>query len=128
MINNFDAETSPLTEDEKRYAMVIAARIKQNIGEKRAVTSQKIMSIMRNDYHAKISGPRLRKIINYIRLEGLVVNLVASSKGYYVETDPEKISAYVDSLVQRAEAIYTVARSFNTGLPMYWTHEKKEGK
>lgn len=120
MINDFEKETSPLTDEEKKVAQYIATRVRQNIGVNMIITSNKILDALETNYGMIISGARLRKIINYIRRTGMVVNLIATSKGYYVETDPQKVIAYVDSLVQRAEAIMEVARSYNTGTVSRW--------
>jgi hypothetical protein len=119
VIDQFTTETEPLTAEEMQAARIIARKIKGNIGENAAVTSDNIIKFMAGQYEFKLSGARLRKIINHIRRERMVTNLVASSKGYYVETDPLKIAAYVDSLLSRSEAIREVALSFNTIQPAY---------
>jgi len=119
MINNFEKETAPLTEEEKRIAILVTSYVQFNIGERLAVTNKEIIFKMKTLYNIKLSEARLRKIIHHIRTTGMVQNLIATSKGYYVEIDAERISTYVDSLVQRAEAIYRVARSYDTGLFLY---------
>jgi len=111
MINNFDKETAPLTEEEIRAASIIARKICLNIGVEKAVTSEKIIEAMARQ-NIKLTGARVRKIINHIRRTRLVDNLVASSKGYYVENDQVKLREYVDGLLQRAEAIKVVAESY----------------
>ena len=111
MINLFDEETAPMTDEEIQASFKISRRISLNIGSENAVTSKQIIEAMKGQ-GITLNGARLRKIINHIRRNKLVRNLVASSKGYYVETDQEKIRDYVDSLVQRAEAIREVAKSF----------------
>jgi hypothetical protein len=121
MINNFEKETAPLTEEEKKIAILITSHVQFNIGERLAVTNKEMVIKMKTLHDIKLSEARLRKIIHHIRTTGMVQNLIATSKGYYVEIDAERISTYVDSLVQRAEAIYRVARSYNTGLFMHMT-------
>ena len=111
MIENFEKETAPLTEDEMLIANRIACRIRLNVGEEKAVTSLSIIGAMKNQGYS-LDGARLRKIINYIRRNRLVVNLVATSKGYYVENNPAKLETYINSLMQRANAIKEVAESY----------------
>jgi hypothetical protein len=111
MINGFDEETVTLTSEERLAAAHIAARIKLNVGEEKAVTAGKIINGMAAKGF-RITEPRLRKIINHIRRTKMVNNLVATSKGYYVENDPEKLKTYIESLRQRASAIMEVADSY----------------
>ena len=59
-----------------------------------------------------MTGPRIRKIVHYIRVQHLVRNLMASSKGYYIETDRSKILEYKESLRRREAAIKAVRDSF----------------
>jgi hypothetical protein len=56
----------------------------------------------------KITGARLRKLINYIRRKDMIPCLVASSKGYYIATDNEDMRRFVTSLQQREDAIRAV--------------------
>ena len=115
MIENFEHETATLTKEEIRAASIIARRIAGNVGVKNAVTSSRIIEAMKGQ-GIELTGARVRKIINYIRRNGLVKNLVASSNGYYVERDPAKLRAYVDGLLQRSEAIRAVAKSYEINL------------
>jgi predicted secreted Zn-dependent protease len=114
MLNGFEEQTASLTPEELLIADYIASRIRGNIGENMAVTSSKIITAVRKQYNSKFDGPRLRKVINYIRMTGMVKNLIATSKGYYIETDPDKINQYVESLMQRAKAIIAVAKQYQT--------------
>lgn len=117
MIINFEIETAPLTEGEKKVAVNLSANFKYYIGKENAITGEKIIEhynkTMPKDFgYAKMSGPRLRKVINYIRLNGMVTNLIATSKGYYVSEDKAEIATYVKSLTQRAEAINKIASTY----------------
>ena len=46
-------------------------------------------------FGVKVDGPRIRKIINHIRLNGLVPGLMATSEGYYIATTPEELDEYM---------------------------------
>ena len=117
-MHGFESETGELLPHEIKAASIIAQRIRHNTGELNAVTSDQITGRLEREHNIILTGPRLRKVINYIRRLKMVVNLVASSKGYYVETDPVKIRAYVDSLKQRAAAILEMSRSFEIHPPV----------
>lgn len=109
MINGFEQITSPLTEHELELVPLFVKGLSNKIGKENAVKSSHILSAMQQ---YRLTGARIRKIINYIRINGLVKNLIASSDGYYIETNPEKIKKYVKSLRQRASAINAVADSY----------------
>lgn len=115
MINGFEVETVPLTEEEleliPKFIKGLSSRRSDN-----PVTSDEIIQGLQRQ-KIQVTAPRVRKIINHIRIHGLVRNLIATSKGYYIETDPVKIQRYIKSLHQRAAAILAVANSFNNLKP-----------
>jgi len=111
MINGFEYETGPLDDTELQMVAQFVKGFSGKIGADNAVTSDQIIFGMKARGY-KITGARVRKIIHYIRIKGLVKNLVATSKGYYIETDPDKIKEYVNGLKQRAAAITAVANSY----------------
>lgn len=111
MINGFESETCELNLDEIAICDYVVKRLRHNTGKDNAVTSKKIMSKINESLGVKIDGSRLRKIVNHIRRNDLLPGLVASSLGYYIETDREEILKYIQSLRQRAEAIMAVANS-----------------
>lgn len=106
MLSGFEDITAELTPDELALVPLFVKGFGDKLGEDRAITAAQITSKM------KVPGPRVRKIVNYIRLKGMVRNLVATSKGYFIETDPSKIARYKQSLKARAQAINAVADSF----------------
>lgn len=59
-----------------------------------------------------ITDARIRKIINYIRVNKLIVNLLATSKGYFISNDFEEINKYKESLIARANSILNLAKSY----------------
>jgi hypothetical protein len=113
MITGFEAQTIELSNEELRCVQLMIPSLKARVGKEKAVTSQQIINWLKNNYGILTTGPRVRKMINYIRINRLVENLVATSEGYYVETDPKKVREYVMSLHQRAEAIMAVANSYS---------------
>lgn len=103
MINGFENITADLSEYEKSVLMPLVIRgLKTKVGEHNAITSTKMIKALRDRGH-KLDGARLRKIIHVIRVKGLVPCLVASSKGYWIETSFEKLKEYKKSLKKRAD-------------------------
>lgn len=117
MIHGFDDITHELTQEEMELLPVFVKGLSSKLGEDRAVTSGEIIRAMEIK-GISLTGARIRKIINYIRVKKLVRNLVASSKGYYVEMDPKKILEYRKGLLARAKAIEEVAMTFEPYAPI----------
>lgn len=108
MIKNFENITQELNDDEMNLVpMVMKAFEKYTINNpiKSDVIVKKI-----NDYFEthkikmKMTGARLRKIVNYIRTNALQP-LMATSKGYFVSNDVNVIMDQIQSLNQRAKSI-----------------------
>ena len=59
----------------------------------------------------KVIVSRIRKCINYIRINGMVPHLIANSKGYFVATSVEEVETYCESLKGRAEAIFAMRQA-----------------
>jgi hypothetical protein len=108
-----DFEQGSLTEYEE--SVVLPAVIKilhKKVGVKKATTNRMIG----NKLAAKgiISTPLvIRRIIHYIRIHNLIVNLIANSGGYYVAKKWDEVEKYVRSLRGRARSIMDVAESYN---------------
>lgn len=111
MINGFERETAPLDDFEKTLIKPFINGLKTHVGKNNAVTSKKIIVGIQKNLGKKINDARVRKIINHIRREGLVRNLIASSKGYYIENNIYELRQYITSLEQRAQAIQDVANA-----------------
>ena len=63
----------------------------------------------------KLSGVRLRKLINYIRSTGQQP-IIGSSKGYYVSFDAKDIQEQIKSLEERANSILGCSNGLSTFL------------
>lgn len=108
MINGFDEETSELNSYEAKTLLpLIVAGLETKNGKSKAVTSTYICKKIK-ERGEKINPARLRKIIHEIRITGLVENLIATSKGYYICTDKKEMQKYVDSLHQRENSIASI--------------------
>lgn len=108
MIENFEELTYELTPYEKNVIVpYMVDRLKHNIGNRSAVTNRTIIKRMEEDknFNLKLTSTRIRKLINYIRVNDLIPCLMATSKGYYRANSIGEIESYIRSLKQRERAI-----------------------
>lgn len=103
MVDGFDRETAPLTEEEMRLLPIIVAGLKTKVGKEMAIHGATICEKMSEKF-GKLTEPRLRKIVNHIRTNG-ILPVIATSKGYYVSHDRDEVYAQIQSLEQRRNAI-----------------------
>jgi carbamoylphosphate synthase small subunit len=108
MITNFQAQTAPLTKKEIWIAGLIATLLKQTSGPGHILSNRKIRTQLYKSHDIELSSVRIRKIINYIRLTGMVDGLVANNVGYYVTRDTNEMKRYCISLSERIGAIQCV--------------------
>ncbi len=108
MINGFEDYTAPLTEYEEDTLLPMFVDIlSRHIGSENAITNKKLVASFRGNGYV-INDARVRKLINHIRVNGLIYRLVASSKGYYVTQSQDELEAFIMSLRGREEAIKAV--------------------
>jgi hypothetical protein len=111
MITNFEEITKELTEDEKKLVPVIIKGLSTKTKDNPIKGADIVSAINENKdrYGIKLfSEPRLRKIINFIRSEG-ILPVMGTSNGYYCTMDRAELESQIESLTQRAEAIMTSA-------------------
>lgn len=104
----FEPETTKLTEYELKLVPIVVNILKSRLGKENAITNNNLVNRMSKLGFSSITPERMRKIINHIRIFDQLACLVASSKGYYISNDEQEISAYIDSLRGREEAIREV--------------------
>lgn len=115
MINGFEELTQPLTEQEKKLVPLIIKGFYNRWGKENSVTN-KIICERLGVVGYKISDARIRKLINFIRVSGIIPDLIATSKGYYRTKDSQELHDYIESIRQRADAINAVAESMQKHL------------
>lgn len=108
MITNFENVTAPLTDDEMKIMEIIKVGLAKR-GKSQAIKGEDICSRInksKEKYGIKkgLTDARLRKITNYLRTNG-ILPVIATSKGYYCSYDVVEITAQIDSLMERANAI-----------------------
>jgi hypothetical protein len=111
MVINFEEYTATLSEGEVVMAEWLATQLPAYVGKERAISNHRLRWILFDNY-SNVTPARVRKLINYIRINCLVENLVAGKNGYYVASTREEVETYVLSLRQRAASIMHVAESF----------------
>lgn len=109
MIVTFEDFTVELSESRKAVAKQVADYFNNSAkGKISALTNREIS----NRFDSSMHSAHVRKLIQYIRLNGMVKNLIATSDGYYVSSDENEIQTYKKSLRQRAVAILQIEKSF----------------
>jgi len=111
MLQGFDEHTEELSEYEHSLVPIFVRGLQTKQGKSKAITNEQMCEAMRKASH-NVNPARVRKIINYIRNNGLIAGLIASSSGYYVTNDVKELKDYIDSLNGRINAIKRVKNKF----------------
>jgi len=108
MITNFDKHTEELdAHDLAIIPLVIKAfskYTKENPIKAPEIVATFNLNKEKINYPRKLSEPKLRKMCNYIRSNGLLP-LIATSQGYYVSYDQKEVNDMIKSLRERAASI-----------------------
>lgn len=108
MLKGFNSETALLTEYEESVILPIVLRgLKNKVGKANAVTNRTIVQRLNIAGHTT-TEPRIRKIINHIRMTDLLPGLIATSGGYFLATSEAELLDYEQSLLGREDAIKQV--------------------
>lgn len=100
MITGFEIYTKELNSKEEVAAKWIYRILKRTTKEPR--TNKEIRRILKTK-GIEITGPRVRKCINWIRLRGYLPRLIASSKGYKIAQTKEELATYIVSMKERID-------------------------
>lgn len=106
MITNFEEITKELNQYEHDVIVPILIKVLSvRKGKARAITNGKIIIGLKQKFNIKTSGPRIRKMIHFIRITGVVTRLIATSKGYHRAERKTEMTDYINSLHQRVDSI-----------------------
>ena len=109
MADCFEKETAPLTEYEEQTLLPIMVKcLNRHRGKEHAISNRKMMEGLEGCGYIVGGSARIRKLINHIRINGLVECLMATSNGYYITEDPWEMKRYIESLQGREDAICAV--------------------
>jgi len=95
MLTGFEKLTKELNDDELNKVDTIVKGLGARIGKNNAITSSRICDKM------NLTAVRLRKIIHFIRINGLLFGLCSNSKGYYMASNLDELDECIISLKQR---------------------------
>jgi len=104
MRTNFEELTFELNDDEFKIAQITVEKIKTKIGKMNTVTGGRIRDFFTSKGN-KMNEARVRKIIQFIRISGMIKNLVGSSNGYYIADSAKEAARAVVSLREQSRAI-----------------------
>ena len=101
-LRGFEDITKNISEEEVEMAERIAKNINQKcVGKQNAVSNKRLRDAILDKDGVVIGGPRIRKMINYIRAMNLVPRLCANSKGYFRAANDQEWDDWKESMQQR---------------------------
>ncbi len=113
MITTFETITHELTDDELNLVPVIVHSFrfykKDNPIKAELIVKRMNEYLEKNESKVKMTQPRLRKIVNYIRTNG-IIPLIATSNGYFTSDCKQTIAEQIQSLQERANSIERCAQ------------------
>lgn len=89
---------------------IIVNELQDRVGAQHAITNRELRKRLA-DYHVDVSDSVVRAMINHIRSNGLVPDLIASAKGYYRAMDFAELEQYCNSLEGRSREILKVRQA-----------------
>jgi len=103
MIPGYEDITCEVNEEEIEMAKEIARAFSvKYIGKENAVSGAKIIASYKKNRGYNLNDGRLRKIIQYIRLNCLTARpLLASAKGYYIARNDEELKKWLITMDKR---------------------------
>ena len=108
MITNFEEYTHELTSEEMEILQLVIygfrAYKKTNPIKAELIVKRMNLYLENNGYKIRLTQPRLRKLVNYIRSNGLLP-LIANSHGYFTTDCKQTIQEQIKSLKERANSI-----------------------
>ena len=104
MITNFETITYDLTDAEMKFIPLLVAGFSRYTKDNPIKEPDIVTRFNERNPGMKLTGARLRKLVNHIRVNGLLP-LIATSKGYYVSYDKTEVQAQIRSLNERANSI-----------------------
>ena len=113
MIKTFEEHTSELTAEEMQILHLVVNGFRQykknNPIKSELIVTRMNQYLQNNGYKIKMTGVRLRKMVNYIRSNGLIP-LIATSQGYFTSYCKQTILEQITSLQERANSIERCAQ------------------
>ena len=117
MLKNFEEYTQEITDYDlvTVVPMVVDIIKAQGRGKGNTITNKAIRTLL-HDAGVVLGSPKIRKIIHYIRVRGVLPYVCATSTGYYIAESRQEMEAFILSLEQREDSIRRVRRSLQIQL------------
>jgi hypothetical protein len=113
MITGFEELTSELTAEEMEILNIVIHGFRQykktNPIKSELIVTRMNQYLQLHGYKIKMTGVRLRKMVNYIRSNSLIP-LIATSHGYFTSDCKQTILEQITSLQERANSIERCAQ------------------
>ena len=117
MITNFEEYTATLTTYERDMIVpVLVGELRLRVGAKNAIRNKDLCRQLTAQGYQGLTESRVRKCINYIRMNGLVPHLIANCNGYFCASSIEQVEKYIESLDERAKAIWAMRAALKRDL------------
>jgi hypothetical protein len=107
MLKNFENITHELTPFELECVEFLGQWFMANTGRKNMIKNENISKMVEDKFAKKLPPPRVRKVIQALRTNGLP-NLIASGRGYFYANEVKEVENWIISLKQREAAIRTI--------------------
>lgn len=108
MRNNVRKENRQLSNYEQNVLLPILIKgLKSKRGKENAVSKNQIMRGLKN-HGLKINGTSVTDLVRYIRINDLIVGLMASTNGYYVGSSNQDLVRYEQRLKRHEAALRKV--------------------
>ena len=104
-MKNFEDITFKLTSDELEIVPLIVERFRNKPGISNIITNAAICRRLKARRNIETNEPRVRKIVQYIRLKNILPGLIATSKGYYLTSNPIDLVDWLQSMNERRDAL-----------------------
>ena len=104
---------------------ILMKGLKRKRGAENAITNRQIVLALRK-HGLKINERCVRKVVNHIRTNDLVVGLMASDAGFYIAQSEQEFIRYENRLLSREEALRQVRMSIERQRRAMLSHRSQE--
>ena len=115
MVTNFEHHTKDVNSTDLKHIDNLIELLK-TVVKQNPIKSDDILKYLNdiaiNQRFTKIDGPRLRKLINYIRSNS-ILPIIATQHGYFVSYDVLDISNEIKGLTERSNSILDCCYGLN---------------
>lgn len=107
-----------LTYTERQFAIKFAENLKYHNKEEKATTSKNLVDSYNASHKLKLTRGKVRDIISYCRVTGLITNLIAGNSGYWFEDDLQARRKYIKKIDSRIREMKKIKNSIDISSPI----------